>query len=143
MLNPPADMPRILPHLIYEDVGVAVEWLCRVFGFSERAWVRHTDAGGRVTRTQLQVLDSVLTVGAPGAHDLASPSRGVSSMLYVYVDDVDAHYARAVSSGAAIVMPLGTRDFGDRNYQTRDPEGHQWIFGQHVADVDLHDHISA
>jgi hypothetical protein len=50
--NPPADMPRILPHVIYDDVGAAIEWLERVFGFRERRWVRHTDRDGVIGRTQ-------------------------------------------------------------------------------------------
>jgi PhnB protein len=132
--NPPAGIPRILAHLIYEDVGTSVDWLCRVFGFSERAWIRHTGPHGRISRTQLQVLDSVITVGEPSVHG-DSPRRGVSSMLYVYVDDVDAHYSRALAAGAQIVSELRTQPWGDRGYQVRDPEGHQWTFGQHVSDV--------
>jgi len=58
-------------------------------------------------------------------------------MLYVYVDDVDAHYQHAVAHGATVVMPLEDRPWGDRLYQVRDPQGHQWTFAQHVADVEL------
>ena len=89
----------------------------------------------------MQVLDSVITLGRPGVHELVRPGEGVSSMLYVYLGDVDEHYARAQSAGAEIVRELATHDFGDRNYQARDPEGHQWIFAQHVSDIDLHDHL--
>ncbi len=135
-MNPPDGFPRIVPHLIYDDVGAAVTWLCRVFGFSERTWARHLHADGTVGRTQLQVYDSVMTVGPPSVHG-QSPSGGVSSMLLVYIDDVDAHYERARAEGASIVTPLEELPWGDRRYQASDPEGHQWTFAQHVRDVDL------
>ena len=134
--NPPRGMPRVLAHLAYEDVAAAVEWLERTFGFRERTFVRHTRPDGRVGRTQMDVLDSVITLGEPSVH-AGSPRAGVSSTLYVYVDDVDGHYEHARAAGAAIVLELADRPWGDRTYQAGDLEGHQWIFAQHVRDVEL------
>ena len=134
--NPPDGFPRILPHLIYEDVGAAVTWLTTVFGFREREWVRHVAADGVVSRTQMAVVESVITLGQPSVHG-GPPRDGVSTLLYVYVDDVDAHYARVVAAGGRVVMELADRPWGDRTYQVTDLEGHQWIFAQHVADVEL------
>jgi uncharacterized glyoxalase superfamily protein PhnB len=133
--NPPTGLPRIVAHLIYDDVGGAVDWLSRAFGFHERTAARHTD-GGRITRAQLEVGDSLITVGEPNVHG-DSPRRGVSSMLYVYVDDVDGHYRHATAARASIVLELADRPWGDRNYQATDPEGHQWTFAQHLRDEDL------
>jgi uncharacterized glyoxalase superfamily protein PhnB len=131
--NPPEGIPRILPHLIYLDVIGAVETLTELFGFHERTWARHTAADGTVGRTQMQVADSVITLGQPSVHG-DSPDRGVSAMLYIYVDDVDEHFRHACSAGAEIVTALETMPWGDRRYQARDPEGHQWTFAQHVLD---------
>lgn len=135
VLSPPAGVPRILPHLIYDDVGAAVEWLTHAFGFSERVFVRHVRPDGTVERTQMQVEDSVITLGLPSVHG-DSPRRGVSSMLYVYVGDVDEHYRRTRAAGATIVLDLATQPWGDRRYQVTDPEGHQWSFAQHVGNVE-------
>jgi PhnB protein len=132
--NPPEDMPRILPHVVYDDVGAAVGWLTEAFGFRERTAFRHTGPDGTLTRTQMQVADSVVTLGVPSVHG-ESPGRGVSTMLYVYVDDVDAHHRRAVAAGATIDLDLDDRPWGDRTYQASDPEGHHWVFGQHTRDV--------
>jgi uncharacterized glyoxalase superfamily protein PhnB len=136
LTNPPIDYPRILPHLIYDDVGTAINWLTETFGFRERAWARHASADGTIGRTQMDVADSVITLGQPSIHG-DSPRRGVSSMLYVYVDDVDSHYERARAGGASIVVELQDQPWGDRLYQAADPEGHQWTFAQHVRDVAL------
>lgn len=139
-MNPPEGFPRIVAHLIYDDVGGAVDWLARVFGFEERAWARHIQADGSVGRTQMQVWDSVITVGPPSVHG-GSPRAGVSSMLLVYIDDVEAHYERVRAAGATIVSPLEELPWGDRRYQASDPEGHQWTFAEHVRDVDLSAHV--
>jgi uncharacterized glyoxalase superfamily protein PhnB len=130
--NPPPGIPRILPHLIYDDVGAAIDTLSHLFGFEERPAARHTNPDGTVGRTQMQVADSVITLGLPSVHG-DSLRRGVSSMLYIYVDNVEGHYEHARAAGATIVLPLGTQPWGDRRYQARDPEGHQWTFAQPVG----------
>ena len=85
----------------------------------------------------MDVLDSVITLGEPSVH-AGSPRLGSSTLLYVYVDDVDgALQPRARAAGATIVLELDDRPWGDRTYQAADPEGHPWIFAQHVRDVEL------
>jgi PhnB protein len=138
-MNPPAGFPRIVAHLIYEDVAGATEWLTGAFGFRERTSMRHTSPDGTVGRAQIEIVDSLITIGRPSIH-ADSPKQGVSSMLYVYVDDVDAHYLHAVAAGATIVTEIQDQPWGDRLYQTADPEGHQWTFAQHTRDAAPHDH---
>jgi len=134
-VNPPDGYPRIRPHLIYEDVGAAIDMLTDLFGFQERTFARHTAPDGTAGRTQMQVIDSIITLGLPSIHG-DSPRDGVSSMLYVYVDDVDAHYEHARTAGADIVIELVNAPWGDRCYQARDSEGHQWTFAQHIGPPD-------
>ena len=134
--NPPIGSPRVRPHLIYDDPVAAIAWLTRAFGFRERTAARHTLPDGTVQRTQMEVCDSLITLGLPSVHG-ESPRRGVSAMLYIYIDDVDQHYRHAVASGAKIVLELTERPWGDRCYQAADPEGHQWTFAQRVRDVPL------
>ena len=134
--NPPKGSPRIVPHLIYDDPRVAIEWLTRVFGFQERRAARHTSPDGLIERSQMEVGDSLVTLGLPSIHG-GSPGADVSTMLYVYVDDVDKHYQEAEAAGASIVLQLANQPWGDRCYQVADLEGHQWTFAQHLQDVAL------
>jgi uncharacterized glyoxalase superfamily protein PhnB len=62
---------------------------------------------------------------------MASPRvlGAATQALYVYVDDLEAHYERARLAGAQIVMPPQETDFGSREYHARDVEGHLWTFG--------------
>ncbi len=132
--NPPPGWPRIVPHLIYDDVNAAVEWLTDAFGFSERKSARHINPDGRIGRTQMHVGDSLITVGEPSVHG-ESPRRCSSTMLYVYVDAVERHYQHTLSAGANVELELDERPWGDRTYQVLDPEGHRWVFAQHVFDA--------
>ena len=63
----------------------------------------------------------------------------VRSSVYVFVDDLDAHYQRALTRGAEIVEPPAEQPFGDRIYLAKDPEGHEWYFAQHIHDVSIED----
>ena len=57
-------------------------------------------------------------------------------LVHVYVDDVDAHYERAVAAGATIHQPPEDAPYGDRRYDAEDPEGHRWSFAQLLREVE-------
>ena len=59
----------------------------------------------------------------------------MTSGLYIYVDNVDAHCKRSRAAGAKILQEPEDTFYGDRNYTAQDPEGHHWVFGQHIRDV--------
>jgi uncharacterized glyoxalase superfamily protein PhnB len=59
--------------------------------------------------------------------------------MMVFVDDVDAHCARARELGATIVAEPKSSDYGedyweDRSYEAVDLEGHHWWFCQRIRD---------
>ena len=57
------------------------------------------------------------------------------AFITVYVDDVDAHYARAVAEGATITEELADQFYGDRVYRAVDPEGQRWSFHERIREV--------
>lgn len=135
--NPPKDMPRITPHLFYNDVGAALDWLVKAFDFKVR--LRMTDQSGGVVHGEVEVADSLVMIGfAAENEDWESPQNinRITARLYVFVDDVNAHFERAVSAGAEIIRPPADQFWGDRVYECIDPEGHRWKFAQHLWDVD-------
>ena len=134
--NPPGNMPRITPYLLYGDVAAALDWLTTAFGFKER--LRMPASGGTVTHAEMELRDGVVMMGNPGP-DYKGPKQigHVTQMTHVYVDDVDTHYEHAKAAGAKIVAEPTDQFYGDRNYRAEDPEGHQWAFAQHVKDVAL------
>jgi uncharacterized glyoxalase superfamily protein PhnB len=54
---------------------------------------------------------------------------GSTASLYVIVDDVDAHCARARAAGAEILIEPADQSYGGRDYSCRDLDGHLWSFG--------------
>jgi len=72
---------------------------------------------------------------ARGEKSRAELGFGTQS-LTIFVDDVDAHYARARAEGARIVEELQVTCYGERQYGVVDLDGHHWLFSQHARDVD-------
>ena len=132
--NPPENMPRVTPYLFYEDVGAALDWLANAFGFKER--LRLPGPDGAVTHAEMELQDGVIMMGHPGA-EYQSPKRHghVDQLIYVFVDDVDAHYQVARAAGAKIIDEPADQFYGDRRYAVEDLEGHNWNFATHVRDV--------
>lgn len=132
--NPPENMPRITPYLHYEDVGAAIDWLARAFGFRER--MRLSGPTGAIAHAEMQRDDGVIMMGNPGPQ-YKNPKRlgEVTQSLYVYVDDVNKHFIHAKQAGATIIDEPADQFYGDRRYAAEDPEGHVWYFAQHVRDV--------
>lgn len=130
----PEGYPRITPYVLYEDVGGALDWLARAFGFTER--LRFADGDGTITHAEMTFEDGAIMLGFPGP-DYRSPKRlgQATQIVHVYVDDVDAHFARAKGEGATIISEPEDQTYGDRRYIADDPEGHRWTFSQHVRDV--------
>jgi len=128
-------MQTIFPILRYDDARHAIRWLCRVFGFVEVFSV--PESGKIVRHAQLKLGTNVIMLGSVRRDDgMASPrAAGVATQaLYVYVDDLDAHFERARSEGAELTgLPKDT-DFGAREYHARDLEGHLWTFGTYLPD---------
>ncbi len=132
--NPPENMPRITPYLLYADVEQALAWLSKAFGFRER--LRFPGPDGVLTHAEMESGDSVIMMGCPGL-DYRNPKQlgQVTQHTYIYVDDVDRHFEQAKSAGATILEPPEDQFYGDRRYGAEDPEGHHWYFAQHVRDV--------
>jgi uncharacterized glyoxalase superfamily protein PhnB len=130
--NRSAPTATIVPILIYDDVGEAIEWLCRAFGFSERL---RQERHGVIGHAQLSVGDGALMLGRQGGPFRSPRADGIAQYVHVTVPDVDRHFERAKECGARIVQPPADMPFGERQYTAQDHAGHWWTFSQHVADV--------
>ena len=135
-MDPPKDMPRITPYLLYEDVAGALAWLTEAFGFRER--LRLPEPDGKIAHAEMEWADGVVMMGFPGP-TYQNPKRigHVTQHLYVYVDNVDRHCERARKAGAEVFDEPQDQFYGDRRYGVADPEGHHWYFAQRVRDVTL------
>jgi uncharacterized glyoxalase superfamily protein PhnB len=117
----------ITPYLLYEDVVTAAAWLAQAFGFREVD--RSTGGAGGIHMELAIAPDGTRIYAGSPPRGFANPRKvGRTAIMYVRVEDLDAHHARAVEAGAEIVEePTETPD-GHRRYTCDDPEGHQWTF---------------
>jgi uncharacterized glyoxalase superfamily protein PhnB len=129
-------MQTVFPILRYDDARGAIRWLCATFGFVELFSV--PESGENVRHAQLKLGTNVIMLGSVRADDgLASPQVTTATQaLYVYVEDLEAHYERARLAGAEITSAPKDTDFGSREYHVRDPEGHPWTFGTYLPVAD-------
>jgi uncharacterized glyoxalase superfamily protein PhnB len=143
----PSDWPRFSSSVFYRDAARAIDWLCQAFGFEVRLKVEGD--GGRIEHSELTYGEGVVMVSqeSPDAprswkrtmRSPASLAGAATQSIMFYVDDVEAHCRRARESGATIIEPLETHDYGeaywaDRSYSALDPEGHLWCIAQRMRD---------
>ena len=126
-------MQTIIPYLLYKDCAAALGWLSRAFGFEEV--LRYVGAEGHVNHAEMRLGEARIFLGDPGEHYRNPRELGQDTVgLYVYVDDVDAHFERARAAGAEILRPPEDQDYGDRRYDAADPEGHRWFFASRTRE---------
>jgi PhnB protein len=104
-----------------------------------REVMRMPGPGGRIMHAEMKVGNSVVMLGdePPDKPDCRAPrSAGARTAgFYVYVRDVDAAFARAVSAGAKVVQPLQDMFWGDRIGTVEDSSGHQWTLATHKEEL--------
>ena len=113
----------VIPELAYPNMGEAIEWLNKAFGFTLR--VRIGDH-----RAQMNVGDGAVVL-IEGTGKVSEPSHG----MLVRVEDARRHYQQAKSAGAKTVREPADHLFGERQYTVEDLAGHRWTFSQSIADV--------
>jgi uncharacterized glyoxalase superfamily protein PhnB len=131
MKNRSVPVDTLLPHIGYQNVAEACEWLGRVFGFKVAYRYGEPAAGVQMYLGQAYIM---LRNARQGCMIPAHLGYGTQN-LTVFVEDVDAHYARAKEAGARIVEELHETEYGERQYGAEDLDGHLWIFSRHARDV--------
>jgi PhnB protein len=137
-VKPIPDASRTLtPMLTVSDAARAIEFYKEAFGAEER-YRMPTPDGKHVIHAEMKIGDSVFMLGEemPG-QDCRSPQTlgGTPVGFYVYVEDVDRAFERAVDAGAEVKMPVKDMFWGDRTGSVTDPSGHVWMLATHVEDV--------
>lgn len=133
------DERRVVAHLMVPNGREAADFYRRAFG-AELLYASEIP-GGRIVHAHLRVGDSVIMVteerlqeeGEAASSEraqvkLLSPKTlgGTTTMLEMYVDDVDQAFPRALEAGAHIVLEPQDMFYGDRYGILADPFGHLW-----------------
>ena len=122
----------ITPYLLYEDVAGALKFLAKAFGFRKYGTPMR-GADRKINHAAMQLGDDLIMMGYPGSKYRNPKRLGQSTQsLYINVEDVDKHCARARKAGATIIEEPADTNYGHRRYGAEDPEGHQWYFAHEI-----------
>src|SRR5262244_188598 len=108
----PSGWHSVTPRIVVGDVAGLVEFLRRTFGATGEF---HADRPAVI-----QIGDSMLMISSVG------PRAAMPAFLYVYVDDADAIYARALEAGARSLEEPFDTPYGDRRGMLQDSWGNVW-----------------
>jgi len=132
----PDDYPRVIPYLSVDGAGAAIDFYTAVFDATER--MRMPGPDGKIGHAELEFGDSVVML-ADAFPDMGGQTPkglgGTPVTVMVYVENVDAVFARVVAAGATVEREVGDQFYGDRAGQFVDPFGHKWFVATHVEDV--------
>ena len=124
----PENYPRVSPYLIVKNVEKTMDFIQYVF--DGKVLEKMKTPNGSVNHGEISIGDSVIMIGrATESHEPQNV------MLYIYVDDTDAAYKRALEKGAESVMEPADQFYGDRNAGVKDKDGISWWMASHVEDI--------
>lgn len=118
----------VTPYLVVPGVAKLIDFLKEAFGAKETH--RSTRPDGAVMHAEVRIGDSRVMMGEPVGEWKAMPCA-----IYVYVDDTDAVYKRALQAGATSFMEPADQFYGDRNAGVKDAAGNFWWIATHIEDV--------
>jgi PhnB protein len=118
----------ITPYLTVHGADRLIVFLKKAFQAKETERIERPD--GTVAHAEVRIGDSVVMIGeAWGDH------KHMPGAIYLYVDDVDLAYRRALEAGADSLMEPADQFYGDRNGGVMDPVGNRWWIATHVEEV--------
>lgn len=133
----PEGFHTLTPYLVVRNARNAIEFYKRAFG-AEVLGI-HDSPDGKVMNASLRIGNSIFMLNDefPNMGACVSPQTlgGTTSMIHIYIEDVDSAFGRAVAAGATATQPVMDTFWGDRYGQLQDPYGHRWSLATHKEDL--------
>jgi len=134
----PKGFHTVTPSLFVRNAAQAIDFYKKALGAEEQ--VRMTGPDGKINHAELKIGDSIIFLSEENpAWGTKSPQSlgGTTGGLYLYVEDVDQSFQRAVDAGGQLKMAVADMFWGDRLGSFVDPFGHNWTIASHTQDLSL------
>ena len=134
----PEGFHTVTPQLTLDNAAQAIDWYKKALGAEEVA--RAAGPDGKILHAELRIGDSRIMLndammGGQGPKAIG----GSPASLWIYVEDCDALFNRAVAAGGQVQAgPMGqmTDQFwGDRSGTFTDPHGYRWTIATRKEDL--------
>jgi uncharacterized glyoxalase superfamily protein PhnB len=130
----PQGYTTVTPSMTVKDAPKVIEFYKKAFGATER--MRMPGPDGKIMHAEIQIGNSIImmndeVMGSRSAQTLG----GCPISFYLYFDNADAAFQKAMAAGGKQFMPVTDMFWGDRMGTIEDPFGHKWTIAQHVKDV--------
>jgi PhnB protein len=132
----PEEYQGATPYLCIRDCAAAIEFYKKAFGATEVMRLAQPD--GKLGHAEIKIGGAAIMLADEfpefGVH---SPKTigGSPVTIHLYVENVDAFFAKAVDAGAIVKQTVKDEFYGDRSCRLEDPFGHSWSFATHIEDV--------
>ena len=134
----PAGHHTVTPQLTLDNAAQAIDWYKKALGAEEVA--RAVGPDGKIMHAEIRIGNSLIMVNDPmGGAKGPTGFGGSPASLWLYVEDCDALFNRAVAAGAQVppgpMGQLADQFWGDRSGTLIDPQGYQWTIATRKEDL--------
>jgi len=130
----PPGYTTVTPSMTVKDAPKVIEFYKKAFGATER--MRMPGPDGKIMHAEIQIGNSIIMMNDEVMGSRSAQTVGGSPIsFYIYVEDADAAFKKAIAAGAKQQYALTDMFWGDRMGTLEDPFGHKWTIAQHIKDV--------
>lgn len=129
----PAGYHTVTTQLTLDNAAEGIEWYKKALGASEVS--RSLGPDGKIMHAEITIGDSRIMVNDVMMGKGPKAYGGSPASLWLYVDDADALFSRAVAAGATVQMPIDNQFWGDRGGAVADPAGYTWWIATRKEDL--------
>ena len=125
----PEGFHTVTPYIVVDGAEKVIRFMKEAFG-AQPVFEPMMRPDGKVMHAEYKIGSSIVMIS-----DASERAQATSTMLYLYVPNVDAVYQKALKAGGTSVMEPSDMFYGDRSGGVMDPAGNRWHIGTHIEDV--------
>jgi uncharacterized glyoxalase superfamily protein PhnB len=130
----PPGYTSVTATITLNDAPRAIEFYKKAFGATER--MRSAGPDGKIMHAEIQIGSAIVMLNDEVMGSRSARTQGGSPVsFYLYVEDVDAAFPKAVAAGGTQLMPPTDFFWGDRMGHLEDPFGYRWNIATHIKDL--------
>ena len=129
----PEGFHTMTPQLTLDNAAQTIDWYKKALGIEEVS--RSLGPDGKIMHAELKIGNSRFMANDVMAGKGPQALGGSPASFWLYVDDSDALYNRAIGAGAKVAMPITDQFWGDRAGAVADPAGYTWWIATRKEDL--------